>query len=156
METVTLQTLFEDKETLEHFAKTFNLKIEDFETEDDKNYLNERFPLNKVKQVKSLFQLRILKGWLFCNFWDIKVEPLGKLYLNNLNLDDLGFIERDLQNADFSNSTLVRAYFRSANLENANFQNANLTNAFLMKANLKNANFDGAILAKIQDSGAIY
>lgn len=156
MESVTLQTFFEDKETLECFAKIFNAKIEDFETEDDKNYLNERFPLNKVKQVKSLFQLRIIQGWLFSNFWDIPVEPLDKLYLNNLNLDGLGFIERDLQNVDFSNSSLIRTYFRSANLENANFQNANLTNAYLMRANLKNANLEGAILDKIQDNGAIY
>lgn len=156
METVTLQTVFEDKKTLERFAKIFNLKIDDFETEDNTNYLNERFPLDKIKQVKSLFQLRIIQGWLFCNFWDIKPEPLDKLYLNDLNLDGLGFIERDLRNADFSNSSLMRAYFRSANLENANFQNANLANAYLMRANLKNANLDNANLDKIQDSGAIY
>ena len=155
MKTVTLQTIFEDKETLERFAKIFNLSIDvpiaiGIETEDDKNYLNERFPFDKIKQVKSLFQLRILKGWLFCNFWDIQVEPLDKLYLNDLNLDGLGFIEMDLSDADFSNSSLVRAYFRGANLENVNFQNANLTNAFLMRANVKNVNFEGATLNKVQ------
>ena len=156
METVTLQTIFEDKETLERFAKIFNLKIDDFETEDDKNYLNERFPFDKIKQVKSLFQLRILKGWLFCNFWDIQVEPLDKLYLNDLNLDGFGFIEMDLKGADFSNSLLVQAYFRGANLENVNFKNADLTNAYLMNANLKNANLDGAKMEKAQTNGAIF
>ena len=156
METVTLQTHFENKETLLTFTKIFNIAINDFENEEANIYLNEHFPMEKVKQVQSLFSLRVIEGWRFFNFWDIQVEPLDKLYLNDLNLDGLGFIERDLRNADFSNSSLVRTYLRGANLENANFQNANLTNAYLMKANLKNANFDGANLEKVQDSGAIY
>jgi uncharacterized protein YjbI with pentapeptide repeats len=153
---VTLQTIFEDKEALLTFAKVFNISTADFKNEEANIYLNERFPFDKIKQVKSLFQLRILKGWLFCNFWDIQVEPLDKLYLNDLNLDGLGFIEMDLKDADFNNSSLVRAYFRSTNLENVNFQNANLTNAFLMRANLKNVNFEGANLNKIQDKAAIW
>lgn len=154
--TVTLQTHFDDKATLLAFAKIFNVPIANFENEEANIYLNERFPIEKVKQVQSLFSLRTVEGWRFCNFWDYKVQQLDKLYLNDLNLDGLGFIERDLQNADFSNSSLVRAYFRGANLENANFQNANLTNAYLMKADLKNVNFDGVILDKIQDNGATY
>lgn len=153
---VTLQTIFEDKTTLETFVNIFNVNITDFENEDGNNYLNEQFPLEKVKQVRSLFRLRKISGWLFLNFWDIKLEPLDKLYLNDLNLDGFGFIGMDLKGADFSNSSLVRAYFRGANLENANFQNTNLTNAYLMRANLKRANFEGAILDNIQDSGAIW
>ena len=156
MKTVTLQTIFEDKETLEIFANIFDININDFETEDHSNYLNEQFPMEKIKQVKSLFQLRVLKGWLFCNFWDIAIPPLDKLYLNGLNLEGLAFIEMDLSGADFSNSSLVRAYFRGANLENCNFENANLTNAYLMKANLKNANLDGANMTKAQTNGVIY
>lgn len=156
MEIVTLQTIFEDKETLETFVRIFNIAIDNFENEDDSNYLNERFPMEKIKQVKSLFQLRVLKGWLFCNFWDITVPPLDKLYLNDLNLDGLAFIEKDLSDADFSNSSLVRTYLRGANLVNANFQNADLTNAYLMNANLKNANFNGANLDKAQTNGAIF
>jgi uncharacterized protein YjbI with pentapeptide repeats len=152
---VTLQTIFEDKETLLAFAKIFNIPPADFETEDNKNYLNEQFPMEKVKQVRSLFKLRKINGWLFMNFWDVSLEPLDKLYLNDLNLDGFGFIKMDLKGANFSNSSLVRAYFRGANLENANFQNANLTNAFLMKANLKNVNFEGAVLDEIQSSGAV-
>lgn len=113
--------------------------------------MNEQFPMEKIKQVRSLFKLRKINGWLFMNFWDIQLKPLDKLYLNNLNLDGFGFIEMDLKRANFSHSSLVRAYFRGANLENANFQYANLTNAYLMNANLKNTNFNGAILDKIQD-----
>jgi len=142
--------------TLVTFAKIFHLSIDDFETEDDKNYLNERFPIEKTKQVQSLFKLRKIEGWLFMNFWDIQIKPLDKLYLNNLNLDGLGFIEMDLSGADLSNSSLVRAYLRDANLENANLQNANLTNAFLMNANLKNAKLKGTNLEKVQDAGAVY
>jgi uncharacterized protein YjbI with pentapeptide repeats len=156
METVTLQTHFENKETLLAFAKIFNIPTTDFENEEGNIYLNERFPLEKVKQVRSLFKLRKIKGWLFMNFWDLELKPLDKLYLNDLNLDGFGFIEMDLKGADFSNSSLVRAYFRGANLENVNFQNANLTNAFLMRANLKNVNFEGANLNKIQDKAAIW
>lgn len=154
--TVTLQTHFDDKATLLAFAKIFNVPTADFENEEANIYLNEHFPIEKAKQVKSLFSLRTVEGWRFCNFWDYEVGKLDKLYLNDLNLDGLGFIERDLRNADFSNSSLVRTYFRSANLENANFQNANLTNAYLMRANLKNANFEGAILENVQTSGAIF
>ena len=47
------------------------------------------------------------------NFWDLELKPLDKLYLNDLNLDGFGFIEMDLKGADFSNSSLVRAYLRS-------------------------------------------
>jgi uncharacterized protein YjbI with pentapeptide repeats len=147
---VTLQTIFENKETLETFVKIFDVNINDFENEEGKNYLNERFPMEKIKQVRSLFKLRKVDGWLFMNFWDVPLEPLDKLYLNDLNLDGFGFIEMDLKGADFSNSSLVRAYFRGANLENANFQQANLTNAYLMNVNVKNVNFDGALLDKIQ------
>lgn len=147
---VTLQTIFEDKSALLAFAKIFNISTADFETEDNKNYLNEQFPMEKIKQVRSLFKLRKINGWLFMNFWDVSLEPLDKLYLNDLNLDGFGFIKMNLMGADFSNSSLVRAYFRGANLENVNFQNANLTNAFLIRANLKNVNFEGANLDKIQ------
>jgi uncharacterized protein YjbI with pentapeptide repeats len=147
---VTLQTIFENKETLETFVKIFDVNINDFENEEGNNYLNERFPMEKIKQVRSLFKLRKVDGWLFMNFWDVPLEPLDKLYLNDLNLDGFGFIEMDLKGADFSNSSLVRAYFRGANLENANFQQANLTNAYLMNVNVKNVNFDGALLDKIQ------
>ena len=150
---VTLQTIFEDKEALLAFANVFNISTADFETEDNKNYLNEEFPMEKIKQVRSLFKLRKINGWLFMNFWDIKLEPLDKLYLNDLNLDGFGFIEMDLKGTDFSNSSLVRAYFRGANLENVNFQNANLTNAYLMNSNVKDVNFDGAILDKVQGLG---
>lgn len=154
--TVTLQTHFNDNATLLAFAKIFNVKVENFETEVTSIYLNQHFPIEKVKQVQSLFSLRIIEGWRFFNFWDYPVKKLDKLYLNDLNLDGLGFIERDLQNADFSNSSLVRAYLRNTNLENANFQNANLTNTYLMNANLKNVNLDGAILENVQTSGAIF
>ena len=156
MKTVTLQTHFENKETLLAFTKIFNVSIDYFENEETNIYLNEHFPMEKVKQVQSLFSLRIIEGWRFFNFWDYEIQQLDKLYLNDLNLDGLGFIEMDLRNADFSNSSLVRTYLRGTNLENANFQNANLTNAYLMKANLKNAKLDNVILDKIQDSGAIY
>lgn len=156
MEIVTLHTIFEDKSTLLTFAKIFNISIDDFENEEGNNYLNERFPIEKMKQVRSLFKLRKVDGWLFMNFWDIQLEPLDKLYLNDLNLDGFGFIEMDLSDADFSNSSLVQAYLRGANLENANFQNTDLTNAYLMNANLKNANFDGANLEGAQTSGAIF
>lgn len=154
--TVTLQTHFDDKTTLFAFAKIFKVKVQNFETEVTNIYLNEQFPLEKVKQVQSLFSLRIIEGWRFCNFWDYQVGKLDKLYLNDLNLDGFGFIERDLRNADFSNSSLVRAYFRGANLENANFENTDLTNAYLMRSNLRNANFTNSILDKIQDKDANY
>lgn len=156
VETVTLQAHFENKETLLAFAKIFHVPTENFDTEEANIYLNERFPLEKVKQVQSLFSLRIIGGWRFFNFWDYKVQQLDKLYLNDLNLDGLAFIERDLRKADFSNSSLVRTYLRGANLEYASFQNADLTNAYLTNANLKNVNFDGAKLDGIQDAGSIY
>jgi hypothetical protein len=147
---VTLQTIFENKETLETFVKIFDVNINDFENEEGKNYLNERFPMEKIKQVRSLFKLRKVDGWLFMNFWDVPLEPLDKLYLNDLNLDGFGFIEMDLKGADFSNSSLVRAYFRGANLENVSFKNSNLTNAYLMNAKLKDIIFEGANLDKVQ------
>jgi len=150
MSVITLHTIFEDKEILADIAKVFNIPINDFETEDGSNYLNEKFPKSLDKQVQSLFNLRVIKGWTFCNFWDHKVGKLDKIYLNHLNLDCLGFIEMDLRGADFSYSSLVRAYFRAANLENANFQQANLTNAYLMGANLKGVNFNAAVLENVQ------
>ena len=156
LKSVTLQTVFENKSALLAFAKIFNIPIDDFENEEGNNYLNEQFPMEKIKQVRSLFKLRKIDGWLFMNFWDVDLKPLDKLYLNDLNLDDFGFIEMDLKGADFSNSSLVRAYFRGANLENANFQNADLTNAFLMNANLINANLEGAKMEKAQTGGAIF
>lgn len=156
MEIVTLHTIFEDKSVLLAFAKIFNISIDDFENEEGNNYLNEQFPIEKVKQVRSLFKLRKVDGWLFMNFWDIQLEPLDKLYLNDLNLDGFGFIEMDLSDADFSNSSLVRTYLRGANLENANFKNADLTNAFLMNANLKSANLDGANMEKAQTNGTVF
>ena len=155
MKTVTLQTHFENKETLLAFTKIFNVSIDYFENEETNIYLNEHFPMEKVKQVQSLFSLRIIEGWRFFNFWDYEIQQLDKLYLSHLNLDGLGFIERDLRNADISNSSLVRTYLRGANLENADSQNANLTNAYLMNANLENANFDCAVLENIQRNRAI-
>ena len=156
MEIVTLHTIFEDKSVLLAFSKIFDININDFENEEGNNYLNERFPIEKVKQVRSLFKLRKVDGWLFMNFWNIQLEPLDKLYLNDLNLDGFGFIEMDLSDADFSNSSLVRTYLRGANLENANFKNADLTNAFLMNANLKSANLDGANMEKAQTNGTVF
>jgi uncharacterized protein YjbI with pentapeptide repeats len=151
---ITLHTIFEDKEILAIFAKIFNVLITDFETEDGKNYLNEKFPKELDKQVQSLFNLRIIKGWTFCNFWDHQVGKLDKIYLNHLNLDGLSFIEMDLSGADFSHSSLVRTYLRAANLENANFQYANLENAYLMNVNLLGANLENANLKNTQTNGA--
>jgi len=152
MSVVTLHTIFEDKEILADFARIFNLPIADFETEDDSNYLNEKFPKSLDKQVQSLFNLRAIKGWTFCNFWGHQVGKLDKVYLNHLNLDGLGLIEMNLTGADFSHSSLVRTYLRGANLENANFRHANLEGAYLMNANLlgadlKDANLEGAQMA---------
>ena len=154
--TVTLQAHFDDVSTLAAFAKIFEVLAGDFEVEEQTIYLHQNFPLAKAKQVHSLFSLRIIEGWRFYNFWDYTIDKLDKLYFNDLNLDGVGFIEQDLQQADFSGASLRRAYFRGANLENANFQNADLTNAYLMRANLKNVNFKNAILDNIQDAGAIY
>lgn len=155
MSVITLHTIFENKETLKNFSRIFKVSIEDFDTEDNINYLNEKFPTSLDKQVQSLFNLRILKGWTFCNFWEHSIGKLDKIYLNHLNLDGLGLIGIDLAGADFSHSSLVRTYFRSANLENANFESANLENAYLMKANLKGANFLNANLDKAQMAGSI-
>lgn len=154
--TVTLQTHFDDASTLTAFAKIFKVLTGDFEVEEQTIYLHQNFPFAKAKQVHSLFSLRIIEGWRFYNFWDYTIDKLDKLYFNDLNLDGVGFIEQDLQQADFSGASLRRAYFRGANLEYANFQNADLTNAYLMRANLKNANFKNTILDNIQDAGAIY
>ena len=154
--TVTLQTHFDDTTTFTAFAKIFKVLASDFEVEEQTIYLHHSFPVMKAKQVQSLFSLRIIEGWRFCNFWDYQVGKLDKIYLNDLNLDGIGFTEQDLQSADFSESSLRRAYFRGANLERANFQNADLTNAYLMRANLKHVNFENAILNHIQDAGAIY
>ena len=43
MSVITLHTIFEDKEILADFARIFNVSIDDFETEDGSNYLNEKF-----------------------------------------------------------------------------------------------------------------
>lgn len=153
METITLHTIFDDKETLAIFANVFNISMDDFETEDGKNYLNEKFPKTLDKQVQSLFQLRIISNWTFCNFWDHQVGKLDKLHLNHLNLDGFNFIERDLNHADFSHSSLMRTYFRAANLEQANFQYSNLENAYLMNANLQYAQLQNAHLIKAQING---
>jgi uncharacterized protein YjbI with pentapeptide repeats len=150
---ITLHTIFEDKEILAIFAKIFNVLITDFETEDGKNYLNEKFPKELDKQVQSLFNLRIIKGWTFCNFWDHSVGQLEKIHLDHLNLDGFNFIEKDLNHADFSHSSLVRTYFRGADLEHANFQYSNLGNAYLMNANLQYSQLQHANLIKAQING---
>lgn len=154
MTIITLHTIFENKECLSDFARIFNVPIADFETEDGNNYLNEKFPKSLDKQVQSLFNLRVVKGWTFCNFWDHQVGILDKIYLNHLILDGLGFIEMDLSGADFSHSSLVRTYLRAANLENAKFQHANLEAAYLMNANLLGADLENANLENAQTSGA--
>lgn len=154
MNVITLHTIFEDKECLSDFTRIFNVPITDFETEDGNNYLNEQFPKSLDKQVQSLFNLRVIKGWTFCNFWDHKVGKLDKIYLNHLNLGGLSFIEMNLSGADFSHSSLVRTYLRAANLENANFQYANLESAYLMNANFLGADLKNANLANAQTSGA--
>lgn len=154
MSVITLHIILEDKEILADIARIFNIPINDFETEDGMNYLNEKFPQSLDKQVQSLFNLRIIKGWTFCNFWSHQIGKLDRIYLNHLNLDGLGFIEMDLSNADFSHSSLVRTYLRAANLENANFQFANLEEAYLMNANLVGADLKNANLVDAQMAGA--
>lgn len=153
MNVITLHTIFENKECLTDFARIFNLPITDFETEDGNNYLNEKFPKSFDKQVQSLFNLRIIKAWTFCNFWGHSIGKLDKIYLNHLNLNGLSFIEMNLTGADFSHSSLVRTYLRAANLKNANFQNANLENTYLMNANLEGANLENANLENAQTNG---
>lgn len=155
MEFITLHTIFENQSALNDISRILGIPASDFNHDEGNNYLNEQFPKSLDKQVQSLFELRIIQGWTFCNFWNHSVGKLDGIYLSHLNLDGMGFIEMNLAGADFSHSSLVRTYLRAANLENANFEHANLESAYLMNANLKGSNLNQANLKNAQMSGCI-
>lgn len=73
----------------------------------------------------------------------------AKLYRANFKKAILNCVKMPrayLQEAEFSNATIIGVDFSGADLSNANFSGADLTNANLSDANLSNTNLTGAIL----------
>jgi hypothetical protein len=98
------------------------------------------------------------RGQLLITLCKSKIEPyffvdrilqesdFTKSELNNANLKGAILREINLKESDLSNTNLVNIDARRASFENTNFRNADLEDANLSFANLTNANFSGAIL----------
>lgn len=85
-------------------------------------------------------------------------RELGWLQLDNMNFVDANLNRANLaggrlQNANFSGAVLVRANLEGADLRNALFLGANLNRANLAGANLAGANFNGADLTEADLTG---
>lgn len=83
-------------------------------------------------------------------------HSLAGFFIQNVNLNDIGLINADLENADFSRSNLSYAHLYRTNMKGVNLFKADLTGANLRAANLINCNFLGANLYKTKFDNATW
>jgi uncharacterized protein YjbI with pentapeptide repeats len=70
------------------------------------------------------------------------------------DMDSVGTLKANLQNANLSEASLQRVYLWGANLQNANLSSADLLGSNLVNVNFQNANLSGASLNEADLSSA--
>jgi uncharacterized protein YjbI with pentapeptide repeats len=111
--------------------------------------LNDKLIDNPISPERGQLLITLCKSEIEDSFFVDRIlqeSDFTKSELQNINFKNVVLRDINLAEADLSNSSLVNLDARRASFENANLKNADLEDANLSFANLTNANLSGAIL----------